>query len=381
MSVSFGVAPRLDDPAWLAALADPLLPRPCSNVHQMLDCYDCHIGMKGSDVIIGVLPLYHIYGMQVQMNAALAMGATVVLIPKFDPQAFLGAMQKYRVTYAPLVPPLVQFMLRHPLVASYDLSALRCIINGAASLDAASQSAVAAKFGIACVQGYGMTEMSPISHVEQVHGEGTWHVQAGSIGTPVPSTEVQLVLPGTTTPMEIASTSRETPGELWVRGPQVMKGYLHNAKATAETLTPDGWCRTGDLVYMSTKPGQEGYAWVVDRAKELIKVKGMQVPPAELEALLLGHAGVMDAAVVGKADERAGEVPVAFVVRKREALKAQGQPEAVWGKVPEVDESALKAHVAAHAAEYKRLATVHFIDAIPKTASGKILRKDLRKLL
>jgi acyl-CoA synthetase (AMP-forming)/AMP-acid ligase II len=223
------------------------------------------------------------------------------------------------------------------------------VFSGAAPLGPETEIAVGERLGATSVQGYGMTEMSPISHMT-IGG----NVRHGSSGQAVPSTECRIVNPET---LEDMAPGEE--GELWVRGPQVMKGYLNNPDATAETLTEDGWLRTGDLAIIDA----DGFMFIRDRLKELIKYKGFQVAPAEVEAALIAHEGVVDAAVIGKPDEEAGEAPVAFVVR------APGS---------DVGEDALKGHCEGCLAHYKHPVEYRFVESVPKSASGKILRRELR---
>ena len=301
------------------------------------------------------------------MGVPLASGATVVTLPKFDPGQFLNTLVKYKASYLPLVPPIIAFLAKHPSVAGVDLSSVRCIFSGAAPLDADSQTACEKRLPKALVrQGYGMTESSPVTHVAPMDEAN----RPGSIGRPVVATECRVVDPetGATLP-----AGRTNVGELQVRGPQVMKGYHNNAAATAATIIDGGWLRTGDLVYRDV----DDFYFVVDRLKELIKSKGFQVAPAELEGIIMGHPLIYDAAVVPRADERAGEVPVAFVVTKAALLTAMGNA-AGASALPPVTASDVQTFVASKVAEYKRLAAVYFVDTIPKNPSGKILRRVLR---
>jgi acyl-CoA synthetase (AMP-forming)/AMP-acid ligase II len=231
-------------------------------------------------------------------------------------------------------------------VDEYDLSSLRTIMSGAAPLDSALQRACGERLGCEVFQGYGLTETSPVTHAWRNGEPGT----AGSVGMLLASTEGRIVDPETAT-----DCNR---GELWIRGPQVMVGYLENAEATAATIDAEGWLRTGDIVTVD----ETGAFQIVDRLKELIKYKGYQVPPAELEGVLLKNPAIADAAVIGVADEEAGEIPKAFVVLK---------PDAVMTPAEVMD------FVAAHVAPHKRIRACEFIDEIPKSASGKILRRVL----
>lgn len=312
--------------------------------HSMGEASRLHSG----DVMIGILPFFHIYGMIVVMSLALSRGATVVSMPRFDLEQFLSIIEKYKVTFAPLAPPIVLALAKHPLVEKFDLSSLRLIISGAAPLGADVEKACADRLGCFVTQGYGMTESSPVLHFRPMP-EGK--EKLASIGQIVPNTEVMVTDVSTREPL---GPNQE--GEIWARGPQVMKGYLNNPAATASTVDKEGWLHTGDIGYVD----KDGYFYIVDRLKELIKYKGYQVAPAELEAVLLSHPAVADAAVIGVADEEAGEAPKAFVVLKGDAS---------------ADE--LMSYVAGRVAPYKRLRSLEFIQQVPKSASGKILRRVL----
>jgi acyl-CoA synthetase (AMP-forming)/AMP-acid ligase II len=300
------------------------------------------------DVALGLLPFAHIYGLTVVMNMTLARGATLLVVPRFEPAAFLQALQDHGVTRAYLAPPLVLFLARHPLVAKHDLSRLRCIISGAAPLDAPLARDCASRVGAHVIQGYGLTETSPGISRDSLDPALS---RPGSIGRLLPATQARVLDPGSDREVEPGQ-----PGELWIRGPQVMKGYLHRPDATADMVDAEGWLRTGDLVTQD----QDGWLFVSDRLKELIKCKGYQVAPSELEALLRQHPQVRDCAVIGRPDEEAGEVPVAFVVA-----------------AAPVEASALLDFVASRVAPYKKLRAVEFTDAIPKSPAGKILRRVL----
>ncbi|MEU2348349.1 4-coumarate--CoA ligase family protein [Modestobacter sp. NPDC049651] len=317
----------------------------------------------GEERIIAVLPFFHIYGLTVLMNQGLQWGGTVVTLPRFDLEQFLRAIQDQRVTRAFVAPPIVLALAKHPLVDQFDLSSLRSITSGAAPLDAdlaqAAQDRLRAQGGsVTVAQGYGMTELSPVSHTTPEAGHepaGAGETPKGTVGYAIPNTECRLVDPATG---EDAAPGER--GELWVRGPQVMKGYLNNPSATADTLDGEGWLHTGDVAIVD----DEGRYTVVDRVKELIKYKGYQVAPAELEAVLLGHPEISDAAVIGVRDDESGEeLPKAFVVR------APGSA---------LDEDAVKAFIAERVAPHKKVRLVEFIDQVPKSAAGKILRKDLK---
>jgi acyl-CoA synthetase (AMP-forming)/AMP-acid ligase II len=300
------------------------------------------------DTLIGVLPFFHIYGMTVIMNQGLHGGATIVTMPRFDLEQFLDLLQDRGVTRAYVVPPIALALAKHPAVGERDLSALRTVMSGAASLGGELAEQVAKRIEADVIQGYGMTETSPVTHIVRPDGEN----RPGSIGKPLSLTECRVV--DSDTGQDAADGER---GELWVRGPQVMSGYLGNAEATAETVDSDGWLHTGDVAVVDP----DGYFFIVDRLKELIKYKGYQVAPAELEALICTHPGVVDVAVVGVPDEEAGELPKAFVVPANEELDADELIDWVGERV----------------APQKRIRIVETIDAIPKSASGKILRRML----
>jgi len=315
------------------------------NVDQALP----NILIKPGDVTVAFLPFFHIYGMTVLMNLYPAAGGGLVTMPRFDLPLFLELIQKHRARDLYIVPPVALALAKHPLVDSYDLSSVERMVSGAAPLGGEIAEAAAERIGCDFVQAWGMTELSPIGTFSPIGA-----ARVGSVGQAVGSTDIRIVDPETHQDL-----GRNMEGELWLRGPQVMMGYLGRTEATADTLTKDGWLRTGDLASVDA----DGYVTIHDRLKELIKVKGFQVAPAELEAVLLMHPDVADAAVIGAPDAEAGERPVAHVVRK---------------PTTSVDADTLKAHVLEHLAHYKALAAVHFIDTIPKSASGKILRRLLR---
>jgi 4-coumarate--CoA ligase len=309
---------------------------------------DGHFDLGEDDVCFAVLPFFHIYGMTVLMNYTIASGCTVVSVPRFDLPQMLELVQTHHITRLYLVPPIVLALAKHPLVDDYDLSSVREIFSGAAPLSGELAESAASRLGCRVAQGYGMTELSPVSHAVR-----SGDYKPGSVGTLVPNTEARIVAESG------ADVAEGEAGELWVRGPQVMKGYLNNAEATAVTLDADGWLHTGDVAVTDA----DGHFWIVDRLKELIKYKGFQVPPAELEAVLVNHPQIADVAVIGIPDDEAGELPKAFVVRAAGAS---------------ITEDEVKAAVAEHLASYKQVRLVEFIDAIPKSASGKILRRELR---
>jgi 4-coumarate--CoA ligase len=300
---------------------------------------------------LAFLPYFHIYGMTVLLNGYLAAGAVQVTLPRFDFEAMLSLIAQHRMRHLYVAPPVALALAKHPLVDAADLSSLDFVLSGAAPLDAELSMTAERRLGCPMIQGYGMTEMSPVSHFTPPQRN-----RHGSAGLIAPNTECRVVDPRT-----LEDVAEGSEGELWVRGPQIMAGYLGRPDATAETLTADGWLRTGDLVHIDA----DGYLFVVDRVKELIKVKGFQVAPAELEALLITHPDVADVAVVGLPDPEAGEVPAAFIVARP-------------GTEPDLD--TLQGHLDGHVAHFKQIRVLHRVETIPKSPSGKILRRMLRGL-
>ena len=300
------------------------------------------------DTLLCVLPLFHIYGLVVILNMGLHQGATIVMMPRFDLEQFLSLIQKYRVTLSHIVPPIMLQLAQNPIIDDYDLSSLKMIFSGAAPLGVELSRECMARVGCGIRQGYGMTETSPVTHSSPPDRD---QMKLGAVGTAAPNTECRLIDPETGD--ELGPNQK---GELWVRGPQIMKGYLNNVEATARTIDSDGWLHTGDIGYAD----EDGHFFIVDRMKELIKYKGFQVAPAELEAILLSHPAIADAAVIPCADEEAGEVPKAFVVLKGEASAEE-----------------IMDFVAERLAPHKKIRYVEFIQQIPKSAAGKILRRVL----
>ena len=305
-------------------------------------------------ISLGLLPFFHIYGMEGVLISALWQGAKVVTLPKFDPALFLSTIQKYKISIANLVPPIILFLAKHPDVAKYDLSSLKFINSAAAPLGGDVVKSTLARLQKECIirQGYGLTETSPATHVTPlIFGRS----KPGSIGVPVLNQLVKVVDVDSGNNLPAGQE-----GEIYIKGPNVMKGYLNQPDATNKTLTKDGWLKTGDIGYFD----QDGFFYITDRLKELIKVKGLQVAPAELEALLQNHPKVADAAVIGVPHERHGEAPRAFVVKRDTSLT----------------EKELIDYVASHLSEHKHLTGgVTFLETIPKTAAGKTLRRLLKK--
>jgi acyl-CoA synthetase (AMP-forming)/AMP-acid ligase II len=315
-----------------------------SNICQMEGlCY-----FSETDTLICVLPLFHIYGLVVVLNMGLYTGATIVTMPRFELESFLQAVQDYDVSLAHLVPPIVLALSKHPVVDNYKLPKLKTIFSGAAPLGEELTRACMERLGCSIRQGYGMTETSPVTHSSPAPPK---EIKFGSVGVPAPNTECKIIDLETGAPVD-----RGQKGEVCVRGPQIMKGYLNKPDATAETIDADGWLHTGDIGYAD----EDGHFFIVDRAKELIKYKGFQVPPAELEAVLLTHPCVADCAVIPYPDDEAGEVPKGILV-----LREPIEPEAILDFVAE------------RVAPHKRIRYLEFVDKIPKSPSGKILRRVL----
>ncbi|KAK0196820.1 AMP binding protein [Armillaria mellea] len=313
---------------------------------------------------LGFLPMYHIYGAVIILFLTQKLGHTSYIQQRFDPVRFCEDIQKYKIQIVMLVPPIAVFLSRHPLVEKFDLSSLKLLTSGAAPLGPELTNQVTARLpslnvNAAVIQGFGMTELSPVTHLLPV-ADATR--KAGSIGLLLPNLQSRIV--------DEDGHDAHT-GEMWIKGPVVMKGYINNPTATVNTITKDGWLKTGDIAVRD----DEGYFFIVDRVKELIKYKGFQVPPAELESILLSHPGVADVAVIGIEDAaEATELPRAYVVPTHpEKVKTDAQKAEFGAQIAEW----MKSKVAKH--KYLRGGVVT-IDVIPKSAAGKILRRQLRDL-
>jgi acyl-CoA synthetase (AMP-forming)/AMP-acid ligase II len=310
---------------------------------------------------VDILPFFHIYGMTIIMNGGLAAGATQVIVPRFTPERFLGLVEEHQATVLFVAPPIVSALLHAPPGAERALASVTAMVSGAAPLPPDVARGFEERYGLVVTQGYGMTEASPMTNATLPKRD-----KPGTVGPPVTDTIEKVVDPVTRQPVGVDQT-----GELWVKGPQVMKGYWNQPAATEEALVRDGqgddeldlpaggpWLRTGDIVTMDS----EGYVTIVDRAKEMIKYKGYQVAPAELEALLVEHPAIIDAAVVPAPDDDGNEVPKAFVVLDDGAT---------------LTADAVRAFVADRVAPHKKLRDVQMIDEIPRNPAGKILRRAL----
>ncbi|KAM7483541.1 hypothetical protein LguiB_008124 [Lonicera macranthoides] len=328
-----------------------------ASVAQQVDGENPNLFMNCEDVMMCVLPLFHIYSLNVSL-CGVRVGAAILIMQKFDIVPFLELIQKYKVSIGPVVPPIVLAIAKSPIVDNYDMSSMRTMMSGAAPLGKELEDAVRAKFPNAKLgQGYGMTEAGPVLAMCLAFAKEPFEIKSGACGTVVRNAVMKIVDPETG-----ASLPRHQPGEICIRGDQIMKGYLNDPKSTELTIDKEGWLHTGDIGYID----DDDELFIVDRLKELIKYKGFQVAPAELEAMLLNHPNISDAAVVPMKEESAGEVPVAFVVRSGNS---------------NITEDEIKQFISKQVVFYKRIKRVFFLDAIPKAPSGKILRKDLRARL
>nr|GMD21322.1 4-coumarate--CoA ligase-like 5 [Ipomoea batatas]GMD56043.1 4-coumarate--CoA ligase-like 5 [Ipomoea batatas]GME11182.1 4-coumarate--CoA ligase-like 5 [Ipomoea batatas] len=309
-----------------------------------------------TQTFICTVPMFHIYGLAAFATGLLACGSTIVILSKFEMDEMLSTIHKYRASYLPLVPPILVALINFAdsIKKKYDLSSLKKVLSGGAPLSREVIEGFVDKYpGVTILQGYGLTESTGIGASTDSLEESRKYGTAGLLS---PSMEARIVDPDSGELLPVNRT-----GELWLRGPCIMKGYFSNEEATASTLDSKGWLRTGDLCYID----DDGFIFVVDRLKELIKYKGYQVPPAELEALLLTHPEVADVAVIPFPDKDVGQFPMAYVVRKTGSR---------------ISENAVMDFVGKQVAPYKRIRRVAFVASIPKNPSGKILRKDLIKL-
>lgn len=308
-------------------------------------------GKTANETFLVALPLFHIYGLTTSMTVPVSLAATMVLMPRFDPAKALQTIQRHRVTVFCGVPTMYQAILAHPDLGKYDLASIRVCISGAAPLPPTVQKRFMSATGGFLAEGYGLTEASPVTHCNPVD-ETLKTVRVGSIGLPLPGTEARIVDLETGKPLAVGET-----GELAVKGPQVMKGYWRRPEETAAVLR-DGWLLTGDVARVDS----DGYFYITDRKKDLIKTNGYSVYPRELEDILYEHPAVKQCAVVGKPDPRAGEVPKAYVVLKEDA---------------DATAEELRAFVNDKVAPYKAIRMVEFRRELPVSSAGKILRRQL----
>src|SRR5208282_2727412 len=315
--------------------------------------------MSGDDVALCFLPLYHIYGLNVVLNPLLTLGATLLLMPRFNPTQLLSLIVDEAVTMMPAVPPALNALCQAAEAGQFPPShRLRWVKSGAAPLAPELARRFTELTGVLVCQGYGMTEASPVTHVGYLEPE---LYRPESIGQPLVQTECRVV---NATGVDESDVTAGQAGELVMRGPQFMVGYWKDPQATAAVLR-DGWFWSGDIV---TRDADDFY-FVVDRRKEMIKYKGFPVAPAEVEAVLLEHPAVRECGVVGRADPAAGEIPVAFIALREGYVTCKKM------------EDELCAFVADRLTRYKQPREVRFVEIVPKTASGKILRRELRQLI
>jgi long-chain acyl-CoA synthetase len=319
--------------------------------------------LNSHDNIVCFLPLYHIYGLNVMLNPALILGATLVLMPRFNVAQLTSLLTGESITMMPLVPPAMNALCLAAEAGEFPTNhRVHWAKSGAAPLAPDLARRFSALTGILVCQGYGMTEASPVTHVGYLEPE---LYRPDSIGHPLAQTECRLIgVDPETAAGSAAEVQAGEQGELVLRGPQFMLGYWKEPDATAAVLR-DGWYWSGDIV---TRDG-EGFYRVVDRRKEMIKYKGFPVAPAEVEAVLLEHPAVRECGVVGRTDAAAGEIPVAFVALREGFVTCKKM------------EDELCAFVAERLTRYKQPREVHFVEVVPKTSSGKILRRELRKLI
>jgi long-chain acyl-CoA synthetase len=335
-----------------------------ANIYQLLGSNVTEL--SASDTILCCLPLYHIYGLNVMLNPSLVLGATLAIVPRFNVQQVATLIVEENVTMMPLVPPAINALCQAAEAGQFPRHhKVRWVKSGAAPLAPDLPRRFTALTNILVCQGYGMTEASPVTHVGFLDPA---LYRPDSIGHPIAQTDCRVLAQSEIDPNDKPDDATEAPsglpGELVMRGPQFMLGYWKEPKAT-EAVLRDGWYWSGDIVTRDS----EGFYRVVDRRKEMIKYKGFPVAPAEVEAVLLEHPAVKECGVIGRANLEAGEIPVAFVaLRDGFVDSAKMQQE-------------LCSFVADRLTSYKQPREIHFIDALPKTASGKILRRELRAIL
>ncbi|KAI9169334.1 hypothetical protein LWI28_010796 [Acer negundo] len=310
--------------------------------------------LVGQVTTLGLIPFFHIYGITGICCATLRNKGKVVVMNRFELRTFLNALIKQEVTFAPIVPPIILALVKNPIVDEFDLSKLklRAVMTAAAPLAPELLAAFEKKFPDVQVQeAYGLTEHSCITLTHGDPAKPNDISKKNSVGFILPNLEIKFIDPETG-----RSLPKNTPGEICVRSQCVMQGYFKNEEETSRTIDKNGWLHTGDIGYID----DDGDVFIVDRIKELIKYKGFQVAPAELEAILLSHPSVEDAAVVPLPDEEAGEIPAACVVINKNSKES---------------EQDIINFVASNVANYKKVRALQFVDTIPKSPSGKILRR------
>ncbi|KAL5015233.1 hypothetical protein ScPMuIL_009503 [Solemya velum] len=312
--------------------------------HAVQPCY------AAGSVSVVFLPMYHMFGLCVVLSLGLVQGLQHVIMSRFYPQEYLKNIANKKANLLHVVPPVMALLANHPMVCQYDLSSVEHIVCGAAPLCPELARKLQNRIGVQCIlEGYGMTELGvPFVNTEAHH-------KLGSVGRKVKLVQSKIV--SVETGKELGPNIK---GEIWIRGPQIFNGYLNNREATDEMMKEDGWARSGDVGYMDG----DGYLFIVDRIKELIKYKGHQIAPAQLDHILLDHPDIADAAVIGIKDEEAGEIPKAFIVRKQGTCITESDAQEF-----------LSLRVAPH---MKLRGGVEFIDEIPKSPTGKILRRELQ---
>lgn len=330
-----------------------------TSVAQQVDGENPNLHFSTEDVVLCVLPLIHIFSLNSVLLCSLRAGSAVAIMQRFDVIGLLQFIERYRITVAAVVPPIVLAITKCPTIDQYDISSIRKVLSGAAPMSKDLEEAFRSLLPKDAVigQGYGMTEAGPVLSMCLSFAKYPSPVKPGSCGTVVRNAQMKIVDTETG-----VSLPRNQAGEICIRGSQIMKGYLNDPESTAFAMDKDGWLRTGDVGYVD----DDEEVFIVDRVKEIIKYKGFQVPPAELEGMLISHPSIHDAAVIPEPNEEAGEIPVAFVV------KANGS---------DISEDEIKQFIAKQVVFYKRICKVYFIEAIPKSPTGKILRRELKKKL
>jgi long-chain acyl-CoA synthetase len=304
------------------------------------------------EIMLGALPFFHVFGLSTAMNLAIVLGWGNILVPKPQPPQLLEAISKFKPTFAPLVPTMYIGMLEHPDIERTDLTSIKGCFSGSAPLPLEVISEFEKKTGAVIVEGYGLTESTPVTHINPFKGQR----KVGSIGLPIPDTQCRIVsLDDGVTDVPVGDT-----GELLMKGPQIMMGYLNRPDATAETLT-DGWLHTGDIAKMD----EEGYFYIVDRKKDMIISGGYNVYPRDIEEVFFEHPKVMEATAIGIPHPKRGESVKVFVVLKD-------------GQTATADE--LIKYCEDKLAKYKWPTEIEFRDELPKTNVGKVLKKDLRAI-